>query len=55
MLQTHATFSGVALDEFSDQLLKNHQTEWKELIQRDKNRACVVMWSLANEPRSILS
>ena len=24
----------------------------QEIIDRDKNRACVVMWSIANEPRS---
>ena len=24
----------------------------QEIINRDKNRACVVMWSIANEPRS---
>ncbi|OOF69836.1 beta-glucuronidase [Rodentibacter caecimuris] len=29
---------------------KAHQQVIKELIQRDKNYACVVMWSIANEP-----
>ena len=43
---------GVALDHFADDLLENHLQVMKELIERDKNRACVVMWSIANEPRS---
>eukprot|EP00094_Tigriopus_californicus_P005011 TCALIF_04825-PA protein Name:"Similar to Gusb Beta-glucuronidase (Mus musculus)" AED:0.10 eAED:0.10 QI:0/0/0/0.71/1/1/7/0/1725 len=43
---------GVALDHFSDKLLKNHKFALRELIQRDKNRPSVVMWSIANEPRS---
>lgn len=43
---------GVALDHFSDKLLNNHKFALRELIQRDKNRPSVVMWSIANEPRS---
>ena len=43
---------GVALDHFSDGLLENHLKVMQELINRDKNRACVAMWSIANEPRS---
>ena len=43
---------GVALDHFADDLLEKHLQVMKELIERDKNRACVVMWSIANEPRS---
>jgi beta-glucuronidase len=30
--------------------LENHKQVVKDLIQRDKNHPCVVMWSLANEP-----
>lgn len=31
---------------------ENHQEVIRELIARDKNHACVVMWSIANEPAS---
>jgi len=37
---------------FSDKLLKKHITSLAELINRDKNRPSVIMWSIANEPRS---
>ncbi|CAB4054672.1 uidA [Lepeophtheirus salmonis] len=43
---------GVSLDEFSKPLLKNHIQVMKEMIDRDKNRASVIIWSIANEPRS---
>ncbi|XP_022164061.1 beta-glucuronidase [Myzus persicae] len=42
----------VDTDNFSDKLLKKHTTSLAELIKRDKNRPSVVMWSIANEPRS---
>lgn len=32
-----------------------HEQVIRELIQRDKNHACVVMWSIANEPASFAS
>src|SRR5699024_8147254 len=31
---------------------KAHESVIKDLIARDKNHACVVMWSIANEPAS---
>ncbi|WP_366295883.1 beta-glucuronidase [Paenibacillus sp. AN1007] len=31
---------------------EHHQDVIRELIQRDKNHACVVMWNIANEPAS---
>ena len=31
---------------------KAHENVIRDLIQRDKNHACVVMWSIANEPES---
>lgn len=34
------------------QTLEHHQDVLKELVARDKNHACVVMWSVANEPAS---
>jgi len=45
---------GVNLHGYSDELLENHLKVMQELIDRDKNRASVVMWSIANEPKSIL-
>jgi beta-glucuronidase len=36
---------------FDKALLSRHRTVMKELIERDKNRACVFMWSVANEAR----
>lgn len=42
----------VGLNRFNSELLKIHLTEITELIQRDKNRPSVVMWSVANEPTS---
>lgn len=45
----------VGLDAFNDDLLKQHLQTISELIQRDKNRPSVVMWSIANEPRSNLA
>ncbi|KAG8233860.1 hypothetical protein J437_LFUL006883 [Ladona fulva] len=43
---------GVNLDNFDDELLERHKVVMSELVRRDKNRASVVMWSIANEPRS---
>ncbi|KAF4520121.1 hypothetical protein B566_EDAN010277 [Ephemera danica] len=42
----------VNLVVFDKPLLARHRTVMRELIRRDKNRACVLMWSLANEARS---
>jgi beta-glucuronidase len=42
----------VGLNAFDDTLLKQHLLTITELIQRDKNRPSVVMWSIANEPHS---
>ena len=35
-----------------DELLVNHLKSLKELVDRDKNRPSVVMWSVGNEPKS---
>lgn len=37
---------------FDDELLEAHMQTLKELVQRDKNRPAVVMWSIGNEPQS---
>ena len=34
--------------------LRHHLEVMKELVHRDKNHPSVVMWSVANEPRSDL-
>ncbi|CAL8111716.1 unnamed protein product [Orchesella dallaii] len=44
--------SAVSLTEFGPGLLETHKRELTQLINRDKNRPSVVMWSVANEPRS---
>ena len=45
--------TGVGLRGFTNSdLLANHKTVMTELVARDKNRASVVMWSVANEPQS---
>jgi beta-glucuronidase len=44
-----ATFSEETIGSTTQE---NHRRAIEELIARDKNRACVVLWSLANEPES---
>jgi len=44
--------SAVSLTEFGPELLETHKEDLRLLIQRDKNHPSVVMWSVANEPRS---
>ncbi|CAH1405474.1 unnamed protein product [Nezara viridula] len=43
---------GVNIDLFSPDLLQKHKDSLTELIQRDKNRPSVIIWSVANEPRT---
>ena len=38
--------------ETTDQLLQAHLSVLEALIQRDKNHACVIAWSLFNEPET---
>jgi len=40
------------LSGFGPVLLETHKREMTQLIQRDKNHPSVVIWSVANEPRS---
>lgn len=42
----------VDTDLFSDSLLAKHKQSLTELIRRDKNHPSIVMWSIANEPRT---
>jgi beta-glucuronidase len=43
------TFSA---ETIGDTAQRNHRAAIEELIARDKNHPCVVLWSLANEPES---
>ncbi|XP_014212257.1 beta-glucuronidase [Copidosoma floridanum] len=45
----------VDTENFSSELLHRHKLSLSELIRRDKNRPSVVMWSIANEPRTQLA
>lgn len=50
-------FGGIKLETFSPDTLGQvaqdaHRRSGRELIRRDKNHPCVVMWSIANEPES---
>jgi len=38
---------------FGARLMEQHSQVMKELVQRDKNRPSVVMWSIGNEPKSL--
>ncbi|XP_043510365.1 beta-glucuronidase [Frieseomelitta varia] len=44
----------VDTENFSPILLTRHKDSLSELIRRDKNRPSVIMWSIANEPRTQL-
>ena len=46
---SHASTFG---PEYGVQTFSHHQDVIRDLIARDKNLACVVMWSIANEPDS---
>jgi len=46
--EKEALFGGLITDE----TLKHHCDVMKEVIARDKNHACVVMWSVANEAKT---
>lgn len=37
---------------YSNELLQNHKFSIEQLIHRDRNHPSVVMWSIANEPRT---
>ncbi|KAL5288756.1 GUSB.2 family protein [Megaselia abdita] len=42
----------VDTENFNQALLDKHKSSLQQLVNRDKNHACVVMWSIANEPRT---
>lgn len=37
---------------FKQELLDKHKSAMEQLIHRDRNHPSVVMWSIANEPRT---
>lgn len=45
-------FSYSICSNYTPALLEKHKASIEQLIHRDKNHACVVMWSIANEPRT---
>lgn len=45
----------VNTENYTPELLKRHKESLSELIRRDKNRPSVVLWSIANEPRTQLA
>lgn len=51
-----ANFNGQKITTFDKehgvQTFEHHKEVIRDLIKRDKNHACVVMWSIANEPDS---
>ncbi|XP_065719451.2 beta-glucuronidase isoform X4 [Drosophila suzukii] len=42
----------VDTENFSQELLGKHKSSLEQLIHRDRNHPSVVMWSIANEPRT---
>lgn len=38
--------------DYSQALLDKHKSSIEQLIHRDRNHPSVVMWSIANEPRT---
>lgn len=44
--------NNLTFSQFSLTLLEKHKNSLTELIQRDKNRPSVIMWSIANEPET---
>jgi beta-glucuronidase len=48
--EPHTTFS---LDTINELTQEAHRRAIGELISRDKNHPCVVLWSIANEPESV--
>ncbi|NLE99005.1 MAG: beta-glucuronidase [Propionibacterium sp.] len=47
--EAHTTFSP---ETINDETQKVHEAHIRELIARDKNHPCVVLWSIANEPET---
>jgi beta-glucuronidase len=48
--EAHTTFSPETVNEVTQEA---HRRAIRELVARDKNHACVVLWCIANEPESV--
>nr|CAD7569896.1 unnamed protein product [Timema californicum] len=48
-----ADMLGIMVIDESPAVNLEHKRVMEELVQRDKNRACVIMWSLSNEARTL--
>ena len=48
--EPHPTFSADTVNEVTQEA---HRRAIQELVERDKNHPCVVLWSIANEPESV--
>jgi beta-glucuronidase len=46
-------FTTFSPDTISEATQRSHERVIRELVGRDKNHPCVVMWSIANEPESV--
>jgi beta-glucuronidase len=46
-------FTTFSPDTISEATQRSHERVIRELVERDKNHPCVVMWSIANEPESV--
>ncbi|KAJ6627037.1 Beta-glucuronidase [Pseudolycoriella hygida] len=44
--------TNINMESYTEELLQNHKSNLGELIHRDRDHPSVVMWSIANEPRS---
>lgn len=45
-------FSSNIFRNFKQELMDKHKSAMEQLIHRDRNHPSVIMWSIANEPRT---